>query len=370
MNDLLPLFKNIAILPLVTTFFITFISVPAVIEIAKYFGLMDDPARRFHPAHTDSRILPRAGGLAIFMGIVAAAAMFIPFEKGMAGIILGGGLLVGVGLIDDYKDVPPYIRLIVNTIAALLAVGGGAGIPFITNPFGGGTIHLDTIRWTFHFLGPHSVLPLADLFAVIWIVWAANIVGWSGGVDGQLPGFVTISAFVIGLLSFSQISIDNFPVWTATTLAFIVSGAYLGFVPWNFFPQKILPGYSAKSLAGFLLATLAILNAAKFGTALLVLGIPAVDAIYVFATRVLSGKNTTLAGRNHLHHRLLDLGWSKSKIALFYWSVSAILGLIALTVTAQFKFFAFLSVAVVLAGFILWFNLYTIYSRRRAQGNG
>lgn len=370
MTELLPLFKNIAVLPLVVAFIAVFISVPAVIEIAKYFGLMDDPAKRPHPAHTESRVLPRAGGLAIFMGIIVAAATFIPFEKGMAGIILGGGLLVGVGLIDDYKDVHPYLRLGVNVAAALLAVAGGAGIPFVTNPFGGGIIHLDGIRWSFEFLGPHSILPLADFFAVIWIVWAANMVGWSGGVDGQLPGFVTISAFVIGLLSFSQISIDNFPVWTATTLAFIVSGAYLGFVPWNFFPQKILPGYSAKSLAGFLLATLAILNAAKFGTALLVLGVPAIDAIYVLVTRLLSGKNTTTAGRNHLHHRLLDLGWSKPKIALFYWAVSAILGLIALTVTAQFKFFVFLAVAVVLAGFILWFNLFTIYSKRHAQDNG
>ncbi len=369
MIDLLPLFKNIAILPLVTAFLVTFISVPAVIEIAKYFGLMDDPSKRPHPAHTESRILPRAGGLAIYMGVIAAAAMFIPFEKGMAGIILGGGLLVGVGLIDDYKDVHPYIRLGVNIAAALLAVAGGAGIPFITNPLGG-VIQLDTIRWTFHFLGSHSILPMADFFAIVWIVWATNMVGWSGGVDGQLPGFVTISAFVIGLLSFSQISIDNFPIWTATTLAFVVSGSYLGFVPWNFFPQRILPGYSAKALAGFLLATLAILNAAKFGTALLVLGIPAIDAVYVLTSRLLSGTNTTVAGRNHLHHRLLDLGWSKPRIALFYWIVSAILGLIALTVTVQYKIFAFLSVAVALAGFILWFNLHTIYSKRRAQDNG
>ncbi len=196
------------------------------------------------------------------------------------------------------------------------------------------------------------------------------MVGWSGGVDGQMPGFVSIAAFVIGLLSFTQISIENFPAWTGTALAFITSGAYLGFLPWNFYPQKILPGYSAKALAGFLLATLAILSSAKFGTALLVLGVPAIDSIYVGLSRLLKRGNPTVAGRSHLHHRLLDIGWTKPQIALFYWIVSAILGLVALTVTARAKFFAFVVVGVILAGFILWLKLSTTYLRKPGRTSG
>jgi len=366
----LPLFKSIAFVPAVTSLILTLISVPAVIKIAEYFGLIDNPNLRPHPAHTETRILPRAGGLAIFLGIIVSVAIFIPFAKGMAGIMLGAALLVAVGLIDDKRDVHPYIRLGVNIAAAMLAVAGGAGIGFITNPITGGVINFDSIRWSFDLFGHHSILPIADLLAILWITWTINMVGWSGGVDGQMPGFVAISAMVIGLLSFNQISLENFPAWTGTSLAFITSGAYIGFLFWNFYPQKILPGYSAKALAGFLLATLAILNSAKLGTALLVLGVPAVDAGYVLFSRILSRKDPTKAGRTHLHHRLLDAGWGKRQIALFYWSVSGILGLIALTVNSKQKFFAGLLVAIVILAIILWLKHSSTFLRKSAPDNG
>lgn len=366
----LSLFRNIAALPLITAAILTLISVPAVIKIANYFGFVDDPKKRPHPAHTETRVIPRAGGLALLLGIVVSSAIFIPFAKGIAGIILGAILLVSVGLIDDKQDVHPYIRLGINILAALLAVAGGAGLGFITNPLTGGILHFDTIRLTFDFLGHHSILPVADILAVIWIVWAINMVGWSGGLDGQMPGFVTISAIVIGILSFNQLSIENFPAWTGTALAFITAGAYLGFLPWNFYPQKIMPGYGGKSLAGFLLATLALLNTAKFGTALLVLGIPAIDSIYVGITRIITRKNPVVGGRSHLHHRLLQAGWGKRKIALFYWLVSAILGAVALTVNSKQKFFTILVVAVVIAGIIIWLKLSSTYLKKPAPGNG
>lgn len=131
-----------------------------------------------------------------------------------------------------------------------------------------------------------------------------------------------------------------------------------------------MPGYGGKSLAGFLLATLALLNTTKFGTALLVLGIPAIDAVYVLAIRLLARHNPTIGSRTHLHHRLLDAGWSKKKIALFYWGVSAILGIIALTVNARQKFFTILVLAVVIGGFILWLKLSTTFLRKSDPDSG
>src|SRR3989338_5999897 len=97
------------------------------------------------------------------------------------------------------------------------------------------------------------------------------------GFQWQLPGFVTIAAFVIGILSFNYSAHDVSQI-TVATLALITAGAYAGFLPWNFYPQKIMPGYSGKSLAGLLLATISILSGAKLGTALLVLSIPMTDA--------------------------------------------------------------------------------------------
>lgn len=365
-----PLFRNIAALPFFVSFLLVFISVPAVIKIANYFGLIDDPKKRPHPAHTETRVIPRAGGLAIFLGIFVATVIFVPFAKGVAGIILGILLLTFVGLLDDKKDVPPYIRLGVNVCAALLAVAGGAGVGYITNPIDGSILHFDVWRVSFDLFGQHSVLPIADLVAIIWLVWSMNMIGWSAGVDGQMPGFVVITAVVIGLLSFSQISIENFPAWVGTTLAFITAGAYLGFLPWNFFPQKIMPGYGGKAIAGYMLGVLAILSSVKFGTALLVLAIPAIDSIYVGLSRLSRGQNPTIGGRNHLHHRLLDAGWSKKQIALFYWGVSGILGVVALNVNSKQKFFAALVVAVILLGTIIWLKLSSTSLRKHGRDSG
>lgn len=365
-----PLFRNIALLPFLVAALLVCISIPAVIQIANYFGLVDDPKKRPHPAHTESRVIPRAGGLAIFMGTLIATVIFIPFAKGIFGIMLGGLLLTFVGILDDKKDVPPYIRIGVNIMAACLAVAGGAGLGFITNPLDGTVLRFDTLRWSFEFLGPHSILPIADILAIGWLVWSMNMIGWSTGVDGQMPGFVVITAVIIGLLSFSQISIENFPAWTGTTLAFITAGAYLGFLPWNFFPQKIMPGYGGKALAGYLLGTLAILSSVKFGTALLVLAVPAIDSIYVGLSRIFKGQNPMLGGRNHLQHRLLDAGWAKWQIALFYWSVSGILGVIALNVNSRQKFFTVLVVAVVLLGTIIWLKLSSTSLKRQDPGSG
>ncbi len=356
-------------LPLVFAFLLTFISVPVVMRFAKSLRLVDDPRIRFHPAHTHHGIIPRAGGLAIFAGIAIVLSVFVPITKLAIGILLAGTILTIVGLADDRRDVNPYIRLFTNALATLVVVGAGAGIPFFTNPITGSIVRLDTWRITFHFWGMHSILVWADLFAFIWIMWTMNIVGWSAGVDGQMPGFVAIAAFVLGLLSMRYSSVDPSQLWV-TILAFITSGAFLGFLPWNMYPQKIMPGYGGKTLAGFFLALLGILSFGKLGTALLVLGIPMVDAASTLIRRLGKGKSPVRADRGHLHHLLLDLGWGKRRIALFYWGVSAILGLIALTVTSRQKVFALLLVAVLVAGFVVWLNFFTQFSKPQDPDNG
>ena len=349
-------------------FGITSIITPVVIQIAKKYKLVDDTRVRYHPAHTHKGIIPRAGGSAIFVGILVTAALFLPFSQLTASIVLGSLLLVIVGILDDIHDINPYVRLGTNAVAALIVVLSGAGVPYITNPLGG-VIHLDTIKIVVPFFNNYTIVVLADIFAFLWIMWTMNIVGWSAGVDGQMPGFVAICALTLGILSMRFAVHDSTQI-AITMLAFIVSGAFAGFLPWNYFPQKIMPGYSGKTLAGFLLALLAILSYGKVGTALLVLGVPMMDAVYTLLRRIGSKKSPVLADRGHLHHRLLDLGWSKRKIALFYWSVSAILGAVALTVTSQQKFFAFLVVAVGFGGFLLWVAFFSQFSNPHDQDNG
>jgi len=356
------------LLPLVIGAAATWIITPLVIQIALWFRLVDDPKIRYHPAHTHKGIVPRAGGLALLVGFLASVILFLPITKLILGVIVGSVLLVIVGLADDKQDVNPYLRLLTNAVAALVVVGVGAGIPYITNPLGG-ILRLDAWRVSFTFFGQHSVLPIADLFAFLWIMWTMNIVGWSAGVDGQMPGFVAISAFILGLLSL-RFSLSDPSQLVVTVLAFIVSGAFLGFLPWNFYPQKIMPGYGGKTLAGFLLGLLGILSYGKLGTALLVLGVPMIDAAYTLIRRLGKKKSPVLADRGHLHHRLLDLGWGKRRVALFYWGVSAILGAIALSVTSAQKVFTLLLLAVGVGGFFVWVNFFTQFSKPQDPDSG
>ncbi len=356
-------------LPLVITALVTFGITPVVIQLAKIFKLVDDPKIRYHPAHTHKGIIPRAGGLALCLGITISVIFFIPLSKLIIGILVGSMLLTCIGLLDDKQDVNPYLRLATNIVAAIIVVGTGAGVPYVTNPLTGGIIPLDTWRINIDVLGIHSIVVWADLFAFIWIMWTMNIVGWSAGVDGQMPGFVAISALVLGLLSL-RFSLQDPTQMIITILAFIVAGGFLGFLPWNFYPQKIMPGYGGKTLAGFYLGLLGILSYGKVGTALLVLGIPMIDAVYTLLRRLSLGKSPVWADRGHLHHRLLDLGWGKRRIALFYWCVSAILGMIALSVSSQQKVFTLLLVAVVIGGFLVWVSYFSQLSKPQDPDSG
>jgi UDP-GlcNAc:undecaprenyl-phosphate GlcNAc-1-phosphate transferase len=348
-------FERLILFPFLLSFIASFLATPPVIKLANYFNLVDNPKRRPHPAHVHRGTIPRAGGLAILVGLLAASLVFLPLDKHLRGILLGALVAVGIGLLDDKYNLSPYFRLLTNFITAAFVVGAGIGIAFINNPFGG-IIHLDQPQFNFYFLGEQrSIWVLSDLFALFWIVWCMNMVNWSKGVDGQMPGFVVIAATVIGVLSL-KFSAD-IAQWPVTILAFITAGTYFGFLPWNFYPQKIMPGYGGGGLAGYLLAILSILSSAKVGTMILVLGVPLMDGVYTVLRRLASGRLPFWGDRGHLHHRLLDLGWGRRKIAVFYWLVSAILGMVALYLSPKQKFFAAVLVAALVGGALVWLDL-------------
>ena len=353
-------------MPLLTLFLIgaasTYLLTGFVIRLAKKFGFVDSPTRS-HPAILHKKPLPRAGGLGIFLGIcLSLLTLFVTdtvgFDKHLVGILLAGFLLVVVGLADDRYDLNPYFRLFTNIAAVLIVVGAGIGIKSFTNPLGG-QILLDSWRISFVLPGSlpllsgiHSIVVWADLFALVWIVWIMNALNWSSGIDGQLSGIAAISLATVGFVSLRSISSDQTQVLTAA-LAFSASGAYLGFLPWSFYPQKIMPGYGGSTLAGFLLATLAILSGAKLATAALVLAVPIIDGVWAIVRRLWKHRSPVWGDKEHLHHQLLKRGWSIPKITFFYYFITASLGLFALGLDSKGKLFAIAVSAIVLMGFLL-----------------
>lgn len=350
----------------ITSLLVTICITPMVIRFAVKYKLVDDPQKRYHPAQTHTQSIPRAGGLAIAVGLTTGMLFFLPLSEVTIAMLLATWLLTIVGIFDDRKDVHPLIRLFSNAIAVSFIIAAGVSIPYITNVLGPGVISFE--HWNIAIYGI-TFSPLAIGIAFFWLYWTMNIIGWSAGVDGQLPGVVIIAAIVLGILSLRYTLTDPSQIYV-TILSAIVAGTFLGFLPWNFYPQKIMPGYSGKTLAGLFLGILGILSYAKLGTALLVLGLPMIDAIYTLNRRMLSGKSPIWADRGHLHHHLLDLGWNKRTIALFYYLLSAILGAVALAVSSKQKIFIFLVMVVIIGAFLLWVNWVWRSSKLQDQDNG
>jgi UDP-GlcNAc:undecaprenyl-phosphate GlcNAc-1-phosphate transferase len=193
---------------------------------------------------------------------------------------------------------------------------------------------------------------IADLLAIIWLTWSTNMINWSKGVDGQLPGFVAITAIFLGLLS-QRFTSHDISAQSVTVLSFIVAGAYFGFLPHNYYPQKIMPGYGGGALAGFLLGILSILSFGKLGTAVLILSIPIIDAFYTMFRRLKNRQSPFRADWGHFHHRLMEIGWGKRRIAWFYWIISLILGIASLFLVGIEKLLAFATIAILLFAFML-----------------
>ncbi|QQG43720.1 MAG: undecaprenyl/decaprenyl-phosphate alpha-N-acetylglucosaminyl 1-phosphate transferase [Candidatus Daviesbacteria bacterium] len=354
----------------IITFLITAIITPVVIKLANRFDLVDNPSRRPHPAHIQERIVPRAGGLAIFVGMIAAFLLFLPLEKHLWGIILGMSVLLTLGLIDDKKlHFSPYWRLLGQILAATVVVLSGVGISFITNPLGG-IIRLDTIILGFDFWGTHKIILIADLLALVWIVWVMNMINWSKGVDGQMPGIVLVTLTTLGLLSLKLFSQGDPQQLNIAKLSFIGAGAALGMLVFNWHPAKIFPGFSGSTIFGFLIAVIAILSGGKLATAGLVLLVPATDFVYTFFRRILQGHSPVWADRGHLHHHLLNLKLSHQQIALFYMIGGVILGTVALNLNSTQKLFTAVGLGTIILGGILWLNLFGGLSEHSDPDNG
>ncbi|MGH7245576.1 MAG: glycosyltransferase family 4 protein [Candidatus Levyibacteriota bacterium] len=349
---------SIIIFPFLVAFILTAMLTPIALIFIKKLGLVDDPKTHKHPALLHTKPIPRGGGIPLFVGITLTALFFVPINPITIALFIASLIAVIVGTLDDKKDISPYVRFGVNILCALIVIAAGVNKPFITNPLGG-ILHLDSIVFTFSFFGKHTITLFADALALLWIVWVMNMLNWSKGVDGQMPGIVAISAFVIGLVSL-RFPLSDPSTSLAAYLSFILSGASIGFLLYNFYPAKIFPGYGT-TFVYLLLSVVSILASAKLATAILVMGIPMIDGIFTVVRRMLSGKSPFWHDNQHLHHILLRLGYGQRQIALFYWIVSAILGAVALTLSSKGKIFAILMLVIIVGGGIFFLHVISRY---------
>ncbi|MBQ3726619.1 MAG: undecaprenyl/decaprenyl-phosphate alpha-N-acetylglucosaminyl 1-phosphate transferase [Selenomonadaceae bacterium] len=295
---------------------------PAVILLAKRTGALDKPdARKVH-----KKPIPRIGGLAIYAGFMAAV-IFVAIKFGLdaemvretVGLVLSGSLIVALGLIDDYKNLPAKIKLLGQIgAAALLVAAFDVRIDFITDPFGD-YIYLE---W---FAVP------ATMF---WLVGLTNTVNLIDGLDGLAAGVSAIASFTIMLIALEQ----DFILVAVLTAA--LAGAALGFLKYNFNPAQIFMGDTGSMFLGFMLAGISVTGAVKsVATIALVvpvfaLGLPILDTTFAIVRRVRGGVPIFKPDKGHLHHRLLSVGFTQRQAVLLMYVISALFGLSAIALTA------------------------------------
>lgn len=352
--------NQVIILPFIIALFVTAITTPICIKILKKYGIVDDPNRK-HPGIIHKKPIPRGGGIPMLVGAFVAGILFLPFNPVIGAIFLASFIALITGVLDDKYDLSPYLRFGINILCAFIVVGAGISVNFITNPLGG-ILYLNQIRFPFEIFGFNFAIVLSDVVAVLWIVWVMNMLNWSKGVDGQMPGIVAISAFFIGILSLRFGALDA-ETQSAAILSFIITGASIGFLIYNFYPAKIFPGYGATAIY-LLLAVAAILSSAKLATAILVMGVPLADGAFTILRRIASGHSPFWHDRKHLHHLLLENGLSQRQIALFYWVISAIFGTLSLILSSRGKSFAIIMLVIIVGGTLLFLN----YFLRRKNG--
>lgn len=364
-------------LALATTFLVaaavTALLIPPLTRLSRREGWVAAPG----PRHIHREPTPTVGGLAMIAGFAAALLLSFAlerldpaltrsrFEYLRIGLLLTGASIVAVvSLLDDLRDLPAMGRLAVHVVAALVAVG-----PYLwdhtlyPDALGSSTEARGIILTAFNFpfikqIHLHDLSPwLAVGATVFWIVGMQNMVNWADGLDGLASGVTLIAATILAL---HTLSLEP-PQHTVAFLPLALAGACAGFLPFNFHPARTFMGDVGAMTLGYILGVAAIIGGAKLATALLVMGVPLIDMAWLILARTVQGRGASHAGRDHLHHRLLDMGLSQRQVVLIYYGLSVAFGAVALLDVSPA---AKLAAMAVLGALVVGFLLYASFGRR------
>jgi UDP-GlcNAc:undecaprenyl-phosphate/decaprenyl-phosphate GlcNAc-1-phosphate transferase len=299
--------------------------------LATNLKIVDKP--RSHPKKVHSISIPKLGGNAIFIAVVVCVVGVLMTSDLLTsgevtqyhyiGLLLGAFVLMLGGFFDDKYELSPKFSFVAPLVAAFIAVMFGVEVEKLTNPFGG-VVYLSGLQ--------------SDILVFGWLLIVMYTTKFLDGLDGLATSVSGVGAVMVLLLS---LTVAYFQPDVAL-LAAIVIGAELGFLFWNFHPASIFLGEGGSTLVGFLLGTLAVISGGKLATALLVLGVPFLDVIWVVLRRFKKGglKQIVKGDRKHLHHRLLKLGLSQKQVVFLYVFVSAGFGVLTIFLQSREKLVA------------------------------
>lgn len=344
-------------------FITAFVLTPYTIKIAKKIGAVDIPKdeRRMH-----NKPIPKFGGPAIIAGFLLATIYLCitssiegnlelfnveNYMFKLIGFLLGILVLSFVCFFDDIKGIHPLVKLTGQLIAAGIVVAFGIRINNFNLPFFEGNIII------------------SELFSIIltigWLVGITNAINLIDGLDGLSTGIAIISSVSLLII----FALNGSPLIAIIIITSLV-GSLAGFLPFNFNPAKTFVGDIGSNFIGFTLAVVSILGVAKTATAfivvlpIIVLGLPIFDTISAIVRRLIKGKSLKAviqADKGHLHHKLIDKGFSQKEAVLILYGVSVACGMFAVILFESSIWkaisFALMVIAVVCIGYKEFFKM-------------
>ena len=320
--------------------FVTALVFTGIIQwLAKKFKIVDSP----HGDHAGRKIhkkaIPLLGGLAIFFSfniIVLFYSLYTGdligdtiFLKNIIGITVGSGFLALGGFLDDKYNLKAKYQIIWPILAVMSVIVAGVGIDWITNPFGEGILHLDNHVFELFWYGGllYKITLLADLFTFFWLMGMMYTTKLLDGLDGLVSGVTIIAAIFMFFVALNKGDIIQYDI---ALIAMIMIGVFSGFMVFNWNPASIFLGEGGSTMAGFLLGSISIISGSKVGVTLMLLSIPILDFLWTIIRRFMEGKSPfTSSDKKHLHHRLLDAGFTVKQAVFFLYFITVIFGMVA-----------------------------------------
>lgn len=296
--------------------------------------------------------MPRMGGLAIFLAFLITVLILSFFvedfhTKQFYGFLLGGVLIVVLGIFDDIYELSPKIKFVVQLVVALIVVSTGTRIDVMSWPF-----------WQY-------LRPFNAIITMVWVLGLINAVNLIDGVDGLAAGVSSIASLCLMILCIISGSS------LAVVLTAILAGSCLGFLPRNFSPAEIYMGDTGSTFLGYVLAVTSCIGVYKSYAVLsivisiLAVALPILDTLFALIRRAINRKPLMSADRGHLHHRLIDSGYSHKQAVVILYGLSLFSAIIAILIAVQ-DYKATIVVFIFFAILILMMYVY----KNRTQNNG
>ncbi|MEK4228411.1 glycosyltransferase family 4 protein [Solibacillus sp. FSL H8-0538] len=318
---------------LIVAFLASILLTPLVKRLAFRIGAVDAP--NYRKVH--ARIMPRLGGLAIYCAFIIGF-IFLKLTTGFESkyayaILIAATIVVITGVIDDMREISAKAKLLGQIIAACIVVfAGGIQINEINLPFGGEPLAFGWLS-----------IPLT----ILWIVGITNAINLIDGLDGLAAGVSTIA--LVTLAAMAMLMGNGFVI----AMASILAAASIGFLFYNFHPAKIFMGDTGALFLGFMISVFALLGFKNVTVISLIipiimLGVPISDTFFAIVRRVRMKQKWSDPDKSHLHHRLLDLGFSHRQTVLLIYGIAIMFGLAAIIFSMAKVWGAILLITVIL----------------------